>query len=146
MHLHRDIIAGTLFVLIGAAAVIIGRRYPIGTAMHMGPGYFPSLVGMALVGLGASIGLRAFRRQDWTAVRWGWRPLAWIAASMLAFGFVMPRFGLLPALALLFPLAAAAGREFAWREVLLITALMCVFAAGIFVYGLKLPYPLLALF
>jgi hypothetical protein len=142
--LHRDVIAGTLFVLIGAAALILGRRYPIGTAMHMGPGYFPAVLGTVLMLLGAWIGLRAFRRRDWTAVGWGWKPLAWIVASMLSFGFVMPRFGLIPALALMFPLAAAAGREFAFREVLLITVLMCVAAAGIFVYGLKLPYRLFA--
>jgi hypothetical protein len=140
--LHRDVIAGTLFVLIGAAALIVGRRYPTGTAMHMGPGYFPAVLGMLLVLLGAWIGLRAFRRRDWTAIGWGWRPLAWVVASMLAFGFLMPRFGLMPALALMLPLAAAAGREFALREVLVLTALMCLFAAGVFVYGLKLPYRL----
>jgi hypothetical protein len=142
--LHRDVIAGTLFVLIGAAVLIVGRRYPTGTAMHMGPGYFPALLGMVLIVLGAVIGLRAFRRRDWTAIGWGWKPLAWIVASMLAFGFLMPRVGLIPALAVMLPFAAAAGREFLVREVIVLTVLMCLFAAGVFVYGLKLPYRMFA--
>jgi Tripartite tricarboxylate transporter TctB family len=142
VHLHRDVIAGTLFVLIGALALLGARAYPAGTAMRMGPGYFPALLGWLLIALGAWIGFRASRRRDWQRVAWGWKPLAWIVASMLAFGFVVPRYGLLPALAALVPLAAAAGAEFRVKEALLLTVLLCLFAAGVFVYGLKLPYRL----
>jgi hypothetical protein len=87
-------------------------------------------------------GLRAFRKRRWEPVAWSWKPLAWIVASMLAFGFLMPRLGLIPALAVMLPTAAAAGREFRPREIALLTALMCALAAGVFVYGLKLPYRL----
>ena len=144
MHLHRDVIAGTLFVLIGAFALVVARGYPVGSAMRMGPGYFPAVLGALLIVLGACVGLRAFRLRDWAPVDWGWKPLAWISAAMLLFGFLMPRFGLIPALAVMLPVAAAAGREFRLREVLIVTALMCLFAAGVFVYGLKLPYRLFA--
>ena len=142
MHLHRDIVAGTLFVLIGACALLAGRGYPVGSAMRMGPGYFPMLLGWLLIVLGALVGVRAVRRSDWQPVAWSWKPLAWISASILLFGFLMPRFGLVPALAMLFPVAAAAGREFRLREVLILTFVMTAFAGGVFVYGLKLPYPL----
>jgi putative tricarboxylic transport membrane protein len=145
MQLHRDVIAGTLFILIGAFALLVARRYyPVGSAMRMGPGYFPAVLGALLILLGAWVGLRAFRRRDWERIDWGWKPLAWITASMLLFGFLMPRFGMIPALAALFFVAAAAGREFRFREVLILTVLMCAFAGGVFVYGLKLPYRLLA--
>lgn len=142
MHLHRDLIAGTLFILIGAFALLAARGYPVGTAMNMGPGYFPKVLGGLLILLGAWVGLRAFRKRRWEPVAWSWKPLAWIVASMLLFGFLMPRLGLLPALAVMLPAAAAAGREFRPREVALLTALMCALAAGLFVYGLKLPYRL----
>jgi hypothetical protein len=39
--------------------------------------------------------------------------------------------------------AAAAGREFRFKEVLLLTVVMGAFAAAVFLYGLKLPYQLL---
>ena len=142
MHLHRDIVAGLLFVLLGAFALVAARGYPVGTAMRMGPGYFPVVLGWLLIALGALVGLRAARRRDWVPVEWGWKPLAWISASILLFGFLMPRLGLVPALAAMFPVAAAAGREFRFREVLALTLVMTAFAGGVFVYGLKLPYPL----
>jgi hypothetical protein len=144
VHLHRDVIAGTLFILIGAFALVVARGYPVGSAMRMGPGYFPAVIGALLILLGAWIGLRAFRSRDWERIDWGWKPLAWISASMLLFGFLVPRLGLIPALAALFFVAALAGREFRFREVLVLTVAMSVFAGGVFVYGLKLPYRLFA--
>jgi len=135
VHLHRDILAGALFIAIGALALLGARGYPVGTAMRMGPGYFPVVLGWLLIALGALVGLRAARRRDW-------QPLAWISVSILAFGFLMPRLGLVPALVAMFPLAAAAGREFRFLEVLVLTVAMSAFAGGVFVHGLKLPYPL----
>ena len=143
MHLHRDVLAGALFIFIGAFALSVARGYPVGSSMRMGPGYFPVVLGWVLIALGGCIGLRAARRRDRAPLAWGWKPLAWITVSMLLFGFLMPRFGLIPALAVMLPVAAAAGREFRLREVLVLTALMCLFSAGVFVYGLKLPYRLL---
>ncbi len=142
MHLHRDILAGTLFIVIGALALLGARAYPVGSAMRMGPGYFPVVLGWLLIALGALVGLRAARRRDWQPVTWDWQALASISISILAFGFLMPRLGLMPALAAMFPIAAAAGREFRFREVLVLTIAMSAFAAGVFVYGLRLPYPL----
>jgi hypothetical protein len=144
VHLHRDILAGTLFVVIGAAALLGARGYSVGTAMQMGPGYFPLVLGWLLILLGALVGVRAARARDWRPLAWNWRPLAWISISIIAFGFLMPRFGLAPALLAMFPLAAAAGREFRLREVAVLTLVMTGFAAAVFVHGLKLPYRLFA--
>ena len=142
MHLHRDLLAALLFIAFGAFALIGARPYPVGTAMQMGPGYFPVVLGWLLIGLGALVGVRAARARDWQPLAWNWRPLAWISASILAFGFLMPRLGLVPALLVMFPLAAAAGRESRWREVVVLTLVMSAFAAAVFVHGLKLPYHL----
>jgi len=135
--LHRDILAALLFIAIGAFALSGARGYPVGTAMQMGPGYFPVALAWLLILLGALVGVRAVRALDW-------QPLAWISVSILAFGFLMPRFGLVPALLAMFPLAAAAGRQSRWHEVVVLTLVMSGFAAAVFVYGLKLPYRLVA--
>ena len=58
------------------------------------------------------------------------------------FGFSMEKLGLVPALVLLFFIAALAGSEFRFKEVLLLAVLMSAVAAAVFVYGLQLPYPL----
>ncbi len=51
-----------LFVAVGLAAVVIGRRYPFGTTASMGPGYFPAVLGGLLVALGAVAAGRSLRR------------------------------------------------------------------------------------
>jgi hypothetical protein len=142
MPLHRDVIAGALFVLIGWFALEHARVYPLGSAMRMGPGYFPTVLSVLLIVLGAWIGLRAVRARDWEPIGWGWKPLLWISAAMVLFGFLMPRFGLIPALVVMLPIAAAAGRDFRFAEVLALTAALSTFAAAVFVHALKLPYRL----
>ena len=39
---NKDYYGGALMMLIGLAAVIQGRQYPVGTLSRMGPGFFPS--------------------------------------------------------------------------------------------------------
>jgi hypothetical protein len=139
---NKDFLAGLLFLAIGAAAIIVARNYPFGTAMRMGSGYFPTVLGGILVLFGVFLMARGVRSGERVPVTWGWWPLACIAASIVLFGYVMPRLGLVPALVALFFTAAAGGREFRFREVLTLTAVMTAFAAGVFVYLLKLPYQL----
>jgi hypothetical protein len=44
----------------------------------------------------------------------------------------------------MFFVCAAAGREHRFREVVVLTAVLCAFAVGVFVYALKLPFQLFA--
>ena len=138
----KDFLAGLLFLAIGTAAIIVARDYPFGTAMRMGSGYFPTVLGGILVLFGVFLMARGALSWERAAVTWGWWPLACIAASMLLFGFLMPRLGLVPALATLFFTSALGGREFRFGEVLALTAVMTVFAVAVFVYVLKLPFQL----
>ncbi|HEV3010814.1 MAG TPA: tripartite tricarboxylate transporter TctB family protein [Burkholderiales bacterium] len=78
----------------------------------------------------------------WPEAAWRWRAMACIVASMLAFGYLMPRLGLVPALVPMFFIAAFGGREFRWREVTVLTVVMTVLAVGVFVVLLKLPFQL----
>jgi Tripartite tricarboxylate transporter TctB family len=141
---NQDILAGVLFLLVGLGAVAGARDYEMGTAMRMGPAYFPTVLGWILYGFGAFLLLRGIARGGAAAVAWGWRPLAFVTLSILAFGFVITRFGLIPALVAMFLVCAAAGREYRIGEVLLLAAVMSAFAVGVFVYALKLPFRLVA--
>jgi hypothetical protein len=50
--LGKDALAGIMFALFGAAAVVLARQYPRGTLARMGPGFFPTVLGAVLVALG----------------------------------------------------------------------------------------------
>jgi hypothetical protein len=45
----RDFFAGVIFLSFGLCAVIVGRDYPMGTALRMGAGYFPFALGLVLL-------------------------------------------------------------------------------------------------
>jgi len=141
---NKDFLAGLVFILIGVLAVAVARDYPMGTAMRMGPAYFPTVLGGILVVLGAWVMARGLRSGDRVQGEWGWKPLAFVVLSIVLFGFILGRFGLVPALVAMFLAAAAGGREFRYREVLGLTAVMCVFAVVVFIWVLKMPYPLFA--
>ena len=59
------------------------------------------------------------------------------------FGILMEEAGFIPAMAALIPLSAAAGRDFRWLEVALLTIGLTIGCAAGFIYGLGLPYPLI---
>jgi hypothetical protein len=138
---RKDLLAGLIFLGFGVLAVLVARAYPMGTAMRMGPGYFPTVLGGILVVFGVILAMRGIRSGDKVAGEWGWRPLALIAVSMVLFGYLLPRHGLVPALVVMFFVAAFAGREFRWKEVLVLTSVMTLFAVVVFLHLLKLPYP-----
>lgn len=139
---NKDFLAGLLFVVLGVITAFLARDYPMGLAARMGPGYFPAVLGGLLCLFGFFIMIRGLRSGEPVRGTWGWRPLSLITLSIVVFGFSMEKLGLVPALMLLFFIAALAGREFRFKEVLLLAVLMSAFAAAVFVYGLKLPYPL----
>ncbi len=143
MHRNKDFLAGLIFLAFGLAAIrIADNDYPMGTAMRMGPGNFPVLLGGILALFGVYLAARGLGWPGKTPapVVWDWRPVTCIVGSMLLFGFLMPRLGLVPALVAMFFVAALGGREFRWREVLVLTALMTALAVGVFVVLLKLPF------
>ncbi len=139
---NRDFLAGLLFLALGVLTIFFARDYPMGLAARMGPGYFPTVLGGILCLFGVVVMIRGIRSGAPVQGAWGWRPLGLITLSIVVFGLTMEKLGLIPALMLLFFVAALAGREFRFREVLLLAVLMSAFAAAVFVYGLKLPYPL----
>ena len=141
---NKDFLAGLLFIAIGLAAVIVARDYPFGTAMRMGSGYFPTVLGGILILLGAWVAGRGVRSGEKVKGEWGWKPLALIALSIVLFGFLMVRLGLIPALVAVLFASALAGREFRFKEVLVLTVIMSVFAVLVLLYALKMPYPLVA--
>ncbi len=142
---NRDFLAGLAFVLIGVLAVAVAARdYPMGTAMRMGSGYFPAVLGGLLALMGALVMARGARSGEKVKGEWGWKPLAFVALAFVLFGLVMPRLGLVPALAAAILASAFGGREFRWKEALVLAAVMSAATAFVLLYVLKMPYPVIA--
>lgn len=138
----KDFYAGLLFMAFGLVALVIAQSYPLGTASRMGPGYFPRLLGILLVGFGAIQSLMGVRSKTVFPLEWHWRPLFVLLASVALFIVITPWLGLVAAGLVLVFVSSAASREFRWREALIVGALQGVAAAALFVYALGLPLPI----
>ena len=137
----RDFYAGLLFVAFGVVALVIAQSYPLGTASRMGPGYFPRVLGILLVTLGALQTAIGMRGRAGFPLQWHWRPLFILLASVALFIVLTTWFGLIVAGLVLVLVSSAASEEFRWREALIAGAVQGVAAAAVFVYGLGLPLP-----
>jgi hypothetical protein len=140
---NKDVLAGLLLLTLGGIGFYMALDYPFGSALRMGPGYFPPVLSTILMAFGLFVLARGIVRAERVAGRWGWKPLAFIVVGLIVFGFTMDRFGLVPALAAMFLIAAFGGHEFRLIEVAILATLMTIFSVVVFVHLLGLPYPLL---
>jgi hypothetical protein len=141
---NKDFLAGLVFLAFGMAAMVIADRdFPMGTLARMGPGNFPAALGVVLALFGVFLAARGLGWSKAEApVHWDLRPVGCIVGAMVAFGFVLPRVGLIAALVAMFLIAAFAGRDLRWCEVVVLTVVMTALAVGVFVVLLKLPFQL----
>jgi hypothetical protein len=142
----RDFWAGLMLIGFGVLAIVIARNYSFGTTLRMGPGYFPSVLGGLLILGGLWVAAKGLRSEERIEGHWSLRALIVIPLSLVLFGFLMERAGFIPALAVLIVGSAAASTEFNLVEVLLLTLFLIVLCVAVFIWGLGLPYPLLAEF
>ena len=60
-----DLLAGGTFVAVGLAFAVASSRYELGSALQMGPGYYPLVLGALLVALGVGVAAEGlFRRRN----------------------------------------------------------------------------------
>jgi hypothetical protein len=74
--LRRDVVAGGLFVVAGAATWAVSGDLPFGTLASPGAGMLPTLVIALMMGLGLMIALRGAESPPLSQVSWGDLPHA----------------------------------------------------------------------
>jgi hypothetical protein len=144
LHNNKDVWAGLMLIAIGGAAMVLARNYGFGTALRMGPGFFPIVLGALLVLFGLAILAAGLRKPEKIAAGWSLRALIILPLSLVLFGLLMEYGGFVPAMLALIFVSATAGTEFKFFEMLLFALGLTALAAAVFVWGLGLPYPLIA--
>lgn len=141
---NKDLWAGLHYIAIGGIGMWIAKDYPFGSALRMGPGYFPTVLGGIMVCMGLYVLALGLRKEHEKIVgNWSIRALIVLPISMAVFGWLMEESGFIAAMVALVIVSAAAGREFKWVEVFSLTLGLTVACAAGFIYGLGLPYPLI---
>src|SRR5262245_66039016 len=101
MHVRnaKDLLAGCLFVVFGAAFLYVAQDYPLGSARRMGPAYFPVALSLVLIGIGLVTLARAFVVPGPPIRDIALKALALVTAAIVLFGLLVQRAGLGPAVA-----------------------------------------------
>lgn len=140
----KDFNAGLMFIAFGLIFAIVAKNYPMGTAVRMGPAYFPTILGWLLVFLGAIVFIQSFVSTDEAPKKMDPRALLWILGSVLAFALLVGPLnaGLVPASVVIVIMSAYGGEEFRWRDAIISAVVLSASCVGIFYYGLGLPFRL----
>jgi hypothetical protein len=138
----EDFWAGLMFIGCGIAAIVIARDYPFGSAMRMGPGYFPTAIGGCLVVLGATITAISFKAPGTGIGPWPWRAMMLMSVAFVLFAWGMEHMGFIPSLALLIVVSTLSTPHFRWKEMAIEMVVMIAGSWAVFIYALELPFPL----
>lgn len=185
----KDFWAGLMFAGFGLGFMLASFNYPMGSAVRMGPAYFPTVLGGLLALLGVAVFLRAFLSKlehplrvfqfrlpllvaalalggaTYLADSWfkgapmaelgltalalalffgafGPRPMFLVLLAVVIFGYALKPLGLVLATVLLIVLSAVGGHDFRNKEIVILTVVLVLFGALVFVKGLGLPFNL----
>jgi hypothetical protein len=117
-------------------------HYQMGSAVRMGPGYFPAVLGGLLAVLGVAVLVKSLAIDGPRVAAFHFRPLVLVCGSVLAYGYLMQPGGLAVATAAAVFIGALAGHEFKWKEVSVVALVLVAFSYLVFVKGLTLPFPM----
>jgi hypothetical protein len=140
---QKDFWSAAMFVVFGVLFIAWSTAYQFGTTQRMGPGYFPTVLGIMLVVLGVLVGLPALKK-DAPATKVegiGWRGLLVILGAVGLYAILLPRLGFVVSLVVLIILTSMATTEFTWKATLASVVVLGVCSYLVFVKGLALQFP-----
>ncbi len=138
----QDVAAGLIFVGIGAWFAYNSLDLELGTPLRMGPGFFPLMLSLILIGLGIAIGLRSVADAPEPLEFAPFRSVFLILFPPILFGVTVRGLGLVPSLALVVLIASFASRRVTVPFALALTLGLTAFCIAVFYYALGLTLPL----
>ena len=143
----KDYYAGGLMTLIGVGAILEARHYNVGTLFHMGPGFFPIILGVIMTFLGiliAGVAAMASATDDDQLImpKPEWRAWACILAGPILFIILGNLGGLLPATFACVFVCALGDRESTLKSSLILAAGVTAMGILLFSYILQVSLPM----
>lgn len=135
----EDLVAGLVTAAVGTFIILEASTYEMGTLRSMGPGYFPVILGSAMLVL-ALIMIVTARPNDLPqpAGMDQMRGTLFVAAAFIAFAFTVESAGLLVSVFLVVFLSALGNRNTSMKIALILAAGTAIFSVLVFRLGLGL--------
>lgn len=147
---RADMFAG--IVVCCAGIVIAGysyANYPLGSLRRMGPGMFPSALGVVLMLLGLVLAVNSWRSlragadPELPGISIEWRTAFLAVAGVVAFALLLPRLGMIPAVFAVVCISALADPRNRPVGIGILAIFLAALAALIFKFGLGMSFTLL---
>lgn len=139
----KDFWTGILYIFFGSSAILFGRSFSMGTAVKMGPAYFPTILGGLLIFIGLISLIRSLLKTGTPIERFAFKGLILVLFSTVIFGLLVRGTGLIIALPILVLVSASASQDFRWIPSILMAAGLTFFCILVFIKGLGIPLPLI---
>jgi hypothetical protein len=154
-YLNQTVSGGLALIGVGLIALIATRNLDFGTLAEIGPGLFPRVFAICLMGLGAvMVTMGYFENRQGTGIAletWTFRPIFGILGGIVLFGLLIRGFSLgpvsIPALGLVCaaPLAmlfsGLADRQTKWRDLAVLAVVITALTVALFRFALGLSIP-----
>lgn len=139
---RKELASGGIFVAFGAYFAFESLNYEIGTALRMGPGFMPLLLGAALAVLGLAIAANGLRKPDREAAPpIPWRGIVLMSGTIIFFGATIRGLGFVPVVLVSAMATALSSRHNSPLFAAILAVALTVMCTLIFVIGLRLTVP-----
>ncbi len=135
-----DLSAGLLFILFGAIFGLQSLGLEMGTTLRLGPGYFPMVLSVVLIGLGATIAVKAIGTVGDEIGSYARRGMIFILAAPVFFGLTVRGLGFVPSIFVTTLIAAQAGLKLRPLHSLALAVAVTLFCTLVFSVALGLPF------
>lgn len=141
----KDRLGAALLMLMGIGVVAEGQSYNIGNLTRMGPGYFPVVLGIILMAIGAMLLVTSWKEKGDEAPEIpDLRGSVLILLGVVSFVVLGHYGGLVPATFAATAISAMGDRKNSWRDAVVLGAGMTVTSALLFHWALQMQFPLFA--
>lgn len=133
-------ICGLTFIALGGFFIYQCLNFELGTALRMGPGYFPLFLAVILTLLGAVVLAQAARVQGEPIGPIALRGMLFILPAPVFFGLTVRGLGFVPSLFFAALIAAFASSRMKPGMAVVLAAGITLFSVAVFSYALGLPF------
>jgi Tripartite tricarboxylate transporter TctB family len=140
---QQDFWAGIMFTAVGACFAGLATTYKMGTAAKMGPGYFPFWLGLLMAVLGLAVTFKSLspRKAQDKIASVDLKSILLVLGGVCVFGLLLKPAGLVVAMLALIFITSFASHDFGWKGTVITAAILVLLCLAVFVYGLKLQFP-----
>lgn len=131
-----DILAGLIFIIVGALGLWGGRELRMGNAAMMGPGYLPIIVAAMIVAIGLVVTILGLVRSKEPIGVIGIRPLFIILIAVSGFAYAAGELGFIIATTWLIGVGSLADPSSRLREIAASIVVLTLFGILVFIVGL----------